>query len=201
MLPIPTKWNSSDLDAATNTALGRLADISPGGAFHNQSWLQALFWTTLPDANSWAQKNHGYSDIFITDYLQVRKPTLETLLTGFKPVMSCILLLCIRNHHKPYTHEYTYYQYKWTSQSPNLLAWMVPTMRQAFDKLQCTQVYKIQLCSCIQVHAYLEVECLRICTKWEWVRKQDTKRGQREAPAKFTWNKRKTSKIEGVCTS
>jgi hypothetical protein len=33
------------------------------------------------------------------------------------------------------------------------------------------------------------------------VRKQDTKRGQREAPAKFTWNKRKTSKIEGVCTS
>lgn len=78
---------------------------------------------------------------------------------------------------------------------------MVPTMRQAFDKLQCTQVYKIQLCSCIQVHAYLEVECLRICTKWEWVRKQATKGGQREAPAKFTWNKRKTSKIEGVCTS
>jgi hypothetical protein len=33
------------------------------------------------------------------------------------------------------------------------------------------------------------------------VRKQDTKKGQREAPAKFTWNKRKTSKIEGVCTS
>lgn len=84
MLPIPTKWNSSDLDAATTTALGRLADISPGGAFHNQSWLQALFWTTLQDANSWAQKNHGYSDIFISDYLEVRKHTLETLLTGFK---------------------------------------------------------------------------------------------------------------------
>jgi hypothetical protein len=72
------------LDAATNTALGRLADISPGGAFHNQSWLQALFWTTLPDANSLAQKNHGHSDIFITDYLEVRKHALETLLTGSK---------------------------------------------------------------------------------------------------------------------
>jgi hypothetical protein len=33
------------------------------------------------------------------------------------------------------------------------------------------------------------------------VRKEATKRGQREAPAKFTWNKRKTSNIEGVCTS